>query len=57
MAEECADDDDDKDAICELKKGVLEAMRMHDSFVQVKILWFLVFRLFVLITDSCGRMH
>ncbi|KAJ8639094.1 hypothetical protein MRB53_015788 [Persea americana] len=38
MAEECADDDDDKDAICELKKGVLEAMRMHDSFVQKSIM-------------------
>lgn len=35
MAEECADDDDAKAAIFELKKGVLEAIKMHDSVVQV----------------------
>ncbi|KAK9293333.1 hypothetical protein L1049_021325 [Liquidambar formosana] len=34
LAEECADDDDAKLAICELRKSVLEELKMHDSFVQ-----------------------
>ncbi|XP_057963058.1 bifunctional TH2 protein, mitochondrial [Malania oleifera] len=34
LAEECADDDDAKVTICELRKSVLEELRMHDSFVQ-----------------------
>ncbi|KAF8388300.1 hypothetical protein HHK36_026966 [Tetracentron sinense] len=34
LAEECADDDEDKSAICELRKGVMEELKMHDSFVQ-----------------------
>lgn len=36
MAEEYADDDDDKFAICELRKSVLKELKMHDSFVQVR---------------------
>ena len=36
MAEECADDDDAKAAISKLRKGVLEELKMHDSFVQVR---------------------
>lgn len=35
LAEECADDDDAKVAITELRKSVLEELKMHDSFVQV----------------------
>lgn len=34
MAEEFADDDDAKVGICELRKGVLTELKMHDSFVQ-----------------------
>ncbi|PIN11147.1 Aminopyrimidine aminohydrolase [Handroanthus impetiginosus] len=34
MAEECADDDDAKVGICELRKNVLEELKMHNSFVQ-----------------------
>ncbi|XWS57779.1 hypothetical protein CRYUN_Cryun09bG0202400 [Craigia yunnanensis] len=34
LAEDCADDDDAKLAISELRKGVLEELKMHDSFVQ-----------------------
>lgn len=37
MAEECADDDDAKVGICELRKNVLEELKMHDSFVHVSI--------------------
>ena len=36
LAEECADDDDAKAAISKLRKGVLEELKMHDSFVQVR---------------------
>lgn len=35
LAEDCADDDDAKLAISELRKGVLEELKMHNSFVQV----------------------
>lgn len=34
MAEECADDDDAKAAITDLRKAVLEELKMHNSFVQ-----------------------
>lgn len=34
-AEECADDDDAKFAISQLRSDVLEELKMHDSFVQV----------------------
>ncbi|KAF6144414.1 hypothetical protein GIB67_024641 [Kingdonia uniflora] len=34
LAEECADDDDAKAAICELRNEVVEELRMHDSFVE-----------------------
>ncbi|KAF5735215.1 hypothetical protein HS088_TW15G00715 [Tripterygium wilfordii] len=34
LAEECADDDDAKVAISELRKGVLDELNLHDSFVQ-----------------------
>ncbi|KAH9771372.1 Bifunctional TH2 protein [Citrus sinensis] len=34
LAEECADDDDAKLSISELRKGVLEELKMHDSFVK-----------------------
>lgn len=34
LAEDCADDDDAKYEICELRKSVLEELRLHDSFVQ-----------------------
>lgn len=37
MAEECADDDDAKVGITELRKSVLVELKMHDSFVQVSI--------------------
>ncbi|XP_058002642.1 bifunctional TH2 protein, mitochondrial isoform X1 [Hevea brasiliensis] len=33
LAEECADDDDAKLAITKLRKGVLEELKMHNSFV------------------------
>lgn len=35
LAEECADDDDEKDAITQLRKDVLEELKMHDSFALV----------------------
>ncbi|KAL4578894.1 hypothetical protein LXL04_015025 [Taraxacum kok-saghyz] len=34
LAEDCADDDDAKDSIVELRKNVLEELRHHASFVQ-----------------------
>ncbi|KAJ4967914.1 hypothetical protein NE237_014615 [Protea cynaroides] len=34
LAEDCADDDDDKAAISKLRKNVMEALKMHKSFVQ-----------------------
>lgn len=34
LSEECADDDDDKIAIAELRKNILEELKMHDSLVQ-----------------------
>ncbi|KAG4395458.1 hypothetical protein GLYMA_20G226700v4 [Glycine max] len=34
LAEECADDDDAKLGICELRKAVLEELKMHNSLVQ-----------------------
>ncbi|GAV86216.1 TENA_THI-4 domain-containing protein/HAD domain-containing protein, partial [Cephalotus follicularis] len=34
FAEECADDDDAKVGISELRKGVLEELKMHDSFLE-----------------------
>ncbi|CAM8979717.1 unnamed protein product [Rhodiola kirilowii] len=34
LAEDCADDDDEKLAISELRKDVTEELKMHDSFVQ-----------------------
>ncbi|CAK7341205.1 unnamed protein product [Dovyalis caffra] len=34
LAEECADDDEAKLAISELRKGVLEELKMHNSFIQ-----------------------
>ncbi|KAI7980300.1 hypothetical protein LOK49_Contig170G00010 [Camellia lanceoleosa] len=34
LAEECADDDDAKAVISQLRKSVLEELKMHDSFVQ-----------------------
>ncbi|KAK8487925.1 hypothetical protein V6N13_027100 [Hibiscus sabdariffa] len=34
LAEDCADDDDAKLAISELRKGVLKELKMHNSFVQ-----------------------
>ncbi|XVF06464.1 hypothetical protein REPUB_Repub06bG0050300 [Reevesia pubescens] len=34
LAEDCADDDDAKLAISELRKSVLEELKMHNSFVQ-----------------------
>ncbi|XP_077227001.1 bifunctional TH2 protein, mitochondrial-like [Tasmannia lanceolata] len=34
MAEDCADDDDAKVAISDLRKAVLEELRLHDSVVQ-----------------------
>ncbi|CAN0892739.1 Bifunctional TH2 protein, mitochondrial [Linum grandiflorum] len=39
LAEECADDDDDaKSDIADLRKAVLEELKMHHSFVQVGII-------------------
>ncbi|KAL4190675.1 hypothetical protein AMTRI_Chr07g25910 [Amborella trichopoda] len=34
MAEDCADDDDAKASICELRKGVLEELKMHESYAE-----------------------
>uniref|UniRef100_A0A7N0TFH2 Thiaminase-2/PQQC domain-containing protein n=1 Tax=Kalanchoe fedtschenkoi TaxID=63787 RepID=A0A7N0TFH2_KALFE len=34
LAKECADDDDEKLAISQLRKDVIEELKMHDSFVQ-----------------------
>ncbi|KAJ4881311.1 putative aminopyrimidine aminohydrolase [Raphanus sativus] len=34
LAGECADDDDDKLAISNLRKSVMDELKMHDSFVQ-----------------------
>ncbi|XP_017698250.2 bifunctional TH2 protein, mitochondrial-like isoform X2 [Phoenix dactylifera] len=38
MAEECADDDDAKAAITDLRKAVLERLKMHNSFVQDSVM-------------------
>lgn len=35
LAEECTDDDDAKLSISELRKSVLEELKLHDSFVKV----------------------
>lgn len=35
MAAECADDDDAKDALNELRKDALDELKMHDSVMQV----------------------
>lgn len=35
LAEECCDDDDAKVDFSDLRKSVLEELKMHDSFVQV----------------------
>ncbi|GMP68029.1 hypothetical protein CsSME_00027791 [Camellia sinensis var. sinensis] len=35
LAEERADDDDAKAVISQLRKSVLEELKMHDSFVQL----------------------
>ncbi|XP_010262460.1 PREDICTED: probable aminopyrimidine aminohydrolase, mitochondrial [Nelumbo nucifera] len=34
LADECADDDEEKSAICKLRKCVMEEIKMHDSFVR-----------------------
>ncbi|KAL2325365.1 hypothetical protein Fmac_024423 [Flemingia macrophylla] len=34
LAEECADDDDAKLVICQLRKAILEELKMHNSLVQ-----------------------
>ncbi|KAF3777167.1 putative aminopyrimidine aminohydrolase [Nymphaea thermarum] len=34
MAEECADDDDAKASICELRDAVVEELKMHNSFAE-----------------------
>lgn len=36
MAEECADDDDAKEAIFHLRRDVLEELKLHNSFVEVR---------------------
>lgn len=36
MAEECADDDDAKAAIGELRKAALHKLKIHDSVAQVR---------------------
>lgn len=36
MAEECSDDDDAKATIRELRKAVIEELKMHNSVVQVR---------------------
>ena len=36
LAEGCADDDDAKLAISKLRRTVLEELKMHNSFVQVR---------------------
>lgn len=43
LAEECCDDDDAKVDFNDLKKSVLEELKMHDSFVQVLSLLSLLF--------------
>lgn len=35
MAEDCADDDDDKSAIRDLRKRVVKRLQMHDALIQV----------------------
>lgn len=35
MAEECADDDEAKASICELRDAVVEELKMHNSFAEV----------------------
>lgn len=54
LAAECADDDDDKLAISNLRKSVMEELKMHDSFVKVEHKAFLVFHahLFFILTGS-----
>lgn len=42
MAEECSDDDDAKAAINELRKAVLDKLKVYDSVVQVRSRTFLL---------------
>lgn len=35
-AEDCSDDDDDKLGLSQLRKNVLEELKMHDSLVKVR---------------------
>lgn len=42
MAEECADDDDAKEALCRLRRDVLDELKMHNSFVEVRF-WRVLF--------------
>lgn len=37
MAEDCADDDDAKAGISELRKSALEELKMHNSIVEVSL--------------------
>lgn len=56
MAEDCADDDDDKNGIRELWKRVIRRLQTHDTFVQVNIQRFLPPLFFFLLTymSSCN---
>lgn len=49
MAEECADDDDAKEALCRLRRDVLDELKMHNSFVEVRfwrVLFFFIYLFF-----------
>jgi hypothetical protein len=47
MAEDCADDDDDKSAIRDLRKRVVQRLKGHDTLVRVSFTIFLIlFNLF-----------
>lgn len=37
MAEDCADDDDAKEGISDLRKSALEELKMHNSIVEVSL--------------------
>lgn len=37
MAEDCADDDDDKSSISELRKATEEELNLHNSLAEVQL--------------------
>lgn len=54
LAEDCADDDDAKDSIVELRKNVLYELRHHASFVQVRFHYIYILIFFPCLLAMCS---